>query len=355
MTKTILEISQITQLLAPRSLAASWDQEGWELFFPDAPCQGILLSLDLDRLAFQHAMANKINLIITHHPSIFSPISDLQGGEASGRLQIDCLQAGISQISLHTSWDRAPGGVSDSLAQALNQAFLAKKLRASIRPQDKVQALIASLEDPRVQKELSLPFLMTPKLLATLQEDLPYLRLIDLEAPLSPDELGASLGILTREILQGPTSRTILQGALQNNYVGQALLGRCTQAKILNQAFTPSFLVFPGAAPAGMVPLLDCLQILLAPEGRQVVGVLTGELKHNLIVDLELRDVLSLPLGHRLTEAYSLTALGQKLEHKIKEGGKDDITSLPPIYLSTDEGCARLGCYQPSQNEGRFN
>lgn len=350
MSKTILEISQITQLLAPRSLAASWDQEGWELFFPDAPCQGILLSLDLDRLAFQHAMANKINLIITHHPSIFSPISDLQGGEASGRLRIDCLQAGISQISLHTSWDRAPGGVSDSLAQALNQAFQAKKLRTSIRPQAKVQALIASLEDPLVQKELSLPFLMTPKLLATLPEDLPYLRLIDLEAPLSPDELGASLGIMTREILQGPTSRTILQGALRENYAGQALLGRCTQARILNRALKASFLVFPGAAPAGMVPLLDCLQILLAPEGRQIVGVLTGELKHNLIVDLELRDVLPLPLGHRLTEAYSLTILGQKLEHMIKEDGKDDMTSLPPIYLSTDEGCARLGCYEPHQS-----
>ncbi|MGN1076941.1 MAG: Nif3-like dinuclear metal center hexameric protein, partial [Candidatus Gallimonas sp.] len=75
----------------------------------------ILFSLDCSRFAVKRAEETGANLIVTHHPVIFHPLSSLKAGDAV----FECVQAGISVISAHLNLDCAPGGIDDSLMFAL--------------------------------------------------------------------------------------------------------------------------------------------------------------------------------------------------------------------------------------------
>ena len=58
-------------------------------------------------------------LIITHHPIIFSPLRRIHYDTPFGRMLVKLTGAGISVIAAHTNWDKAPGGVGDTLAKLL--------------------------------------------------------------------------------------------------------------------------------------------------------------------------------------------------------------------------------------------
>ncbi|MBQ8320220.1 MAG: Nif3-like dinuclear metal center hexameric protein [Clostridia bacterium] len=72
-----------------------------------------LFSLDLSVGAIEKAKAVGANLIVTHHPAIYSPVKRLEGK------LVDCIAAGISVISMHLNLDAAVGGIDESLAVAV--------------------------------------------------------------------------------------------------------------------------------------------------------------------------------------------------------------------------------------------
>ena len=79
---------------------------------------GAIFSLDLSEGAIARAKESGANLIVTHHPAIFFPVSELSVGNALGRKLIDCAANGISVIAMHLNADCAPRGVDFYLAQA---------------------------------------------------------------------------------------------------------------------------------------------------------------------------------------------------------------------------------------------
>lgn len=112
---TIRELMTFWEQRAPLALAEEWDNPGLLVGHPDAAVTGVLTTLDITPQAVQQAAHIGANLIISHHPVIFSPLRRLTADSVPYQLA----QHGIAALCLHTNLDKAAGGVNDALIAAL--------------------------------------------------------------------------------------------------------------------------------------------------------------------------------------------------------------------------------------------
>lgn len=119
MSPTVQDILDIIDTIAPAHLAESWDNIGLMLGSPAAPVSAILLGLDPTTALLDEARTMNANLVITHHPLIFTPLKSIHLGQPDGRFIDLALRNEMSVISSHTNFDSAPGGTSDVLARLL--------------------------------------------------------------------------------------------------------------------------------------------------------------------------------------------------------------------------------------------
>ena len=99
------------QRYAPLELAESWDNPGL-LVDCDREVSRVLVTLDITPEVVEEAAAGGCELIVSHHPVIFSPLKKLTPRDVSFQL----VQKGISAICMHTNLDAAEGGVNEVLA-----------------------------------------------------------------------------------------------------------------------------------------------------------------------------------------------------------------------------------------------
>lgn len=81
---------------------------------------GVLFALDLTNEVIEEAVQKKCNLIISHHPFTFSPITKVLFREEKGMLIYKMIKNDISLIAMHTNMDLGTMGVADSLCKVLN-------------------------------------------------------------------------------------------------------------------------------------------------------------------------------------------------------------------------------------------
>ena len=112
--RNIDEIVDFLEELAPKALAAEWDNVGL-LVNSAASVTGILCALDITQAVAQEALDKHCNVLVSHHPVIFHPLKALE----SGTLPYFLVQNKLSAICLHTNLDAANGGVNDTLAGLL--------------------------------------------------------------------------------------------------------------------------------------------------------------------------------------------------------------------------------------------
>lgn len=105
---------------APLTLAESWDNPGLLIGSPNQEVHRVLVTLDVTADCVDFAIANKYDLIISHHPVIFKKLSSLRTDTYDGFMYEKLLSHGIAVYSAHTNWDSAEGGVNDVLAKKLD-------------------------------------------------------------------------------------------------------------------------------------------------------------------------------------------------------------------------------------------
>ena len=116
---TVGDILSYLETLAPRSMKMDWDNVGLLCGGKNRPVTKVLVALDPFEGVCKEAAQWGAELILTHHPLIFSPLKSVTDETSIGRaVQLLC-SAGISAINAHTNLDCAPGGVNDCLAQTL--------------------------------------------------------------------------------------------------------------------------------------------------------------------------------------------------------------------------------------------
>ena len=116
---TVKDILAYIETLAPRSMKEDWDNVGLLCGSASQPVHKILVALDPFESVCREAAAIGADLIVTHHPLIFSAPKAITDDTGLGRSILLLAKAGISAINAHTNLDCAPGGVNDVLAQTL--------------------------------------------------------------------------------------------------------------------------------------------------------------------------------------------------------------------------------------------
>ena len=109
--RTVNELYEAMQRIAPLELAESWDNPGL-LVNCCRPVDRVLVTLDITPDVVEEAAAKGCGLIVAHHPVIFSPLKRLAPKDVPFQL----VQNGISAICMHTNLDAAEGGVNEVLA-----------------------------------------------------------------------------------------------------------------------------------------------------------------------------------------------------------------------------------------------
>ena len=117
---TVKEIYEKICLRIPEELSEEWDNDGI-MCCPDdfVNVNRALVALDVTEEVVDYAIDNGFELIVSHHPLIFKPLSSLNTDNHISRKVIKLISAGVSVISLHTRADKVRGGVNDCLAKLL--------------------------------------------------------------------------------------------------------------------------------------------------------------------------------------------------------------------------------------------
>ena len=116
----IREIEAYFETLYPEENKCAWDNDGL-LLCPDRDREvsGVLTCLDVTFPAIEAAKELGCELIVSHHPLIFSPVRSINEDSIVGQKILLLLESGISLISLHTRFDAALGGLNDMFAKDL--------------------------------------------------------------------------------------------------------------------------------------------------------------------------------------------------------------------------------------------
>jgi dinuclear metal center YbgI/SA1388 family protein len=118
-TPRVSDLLGITNKIAPLGFAESWDNVGLQLGDPVRQVSRMMVALDPGTPAVEAAIEAGCQLLLTHHPFIFTPLKKISTTDEVGRLALLAAKSDLSIISLHTNLDIAAGGVNDLLAQRL--------------------------------------------------------------------------------------------------------------------------------------------------------------------------------------------------------------------------------------------
>ncbi len=111
----------------PSGAALADDNPGLQLGNPDSKVTNILVTLEITDRVIDEAIENQVNLILTHHPLIFKPLSRIDASSWLGRKIAQLMKHDVAVYAAHTNLDAADSGVSITLAKLLgveNPRFL---------------------------------------------------------------------------------------------------------------------------------------------------------------------------------------------------------------------------------------
>lgn len=115
----IKDIIKFLEERFPLSLQEDWDNSGLQIGNIENDLTNIMISLDLDEQTIQKAKEKSCNLIINHHPFLFSSIKSIDLNEEKGKIIKNLIENDITVFAMHTNLDIGKGGVNDNLAKLL--------------------------------------------------------------------------------------------------------------------------------------------------------------------------------------------------------------------------------------------
>ena len=112
---TVQQVYEHIHRFAPFGIEEPWDNCGLLVGDPHQQVEKILVALDVTDSVLQEAQERGANLIVTHHPVIFTPLKRVTCDQSVYQI----IRRGLSVISAHTNLDKAPQGVNYHLARTL--------------------------------------------------------------------------------------------------------------------------------------------------------------------------------------------------------------------------------------------
>lgn len=116
----IKDITDYLESIAPLHLQESYDNAGLMTGDSEEEVKGILVCLDSTPEVVDEAIEKGCNLIIAHHPIIFSGLKQLTGADYIQRTVIKAIRANVAIYAIHTNLDNVLSrGVNGRIAERL--------------------------------------------------------------------------------------------------------------------------------------------------------------------------------------------------------------------------------------------
>ena len=115
----VKNIVEAIERVAPLRLQDEWDNSGLQVGFMDAEVSKVLVCLDVTEAVVNEAAELGCGMIVSHHPLLFRPLSQVSDVTYQQRCVVTALAKGIAVYSAHTSLDNAPGGVNYKIAELI--------------------------------------------------------------------------------------------------------------------------------------------------------------------------------------------------------------------------------------------
>ncbi len=113
------EIIAVLESVAPPALQESYDNSGLITGSPEQEITGILVCLDSTEAVLDEAIAMGCNMVIAHHPILFSGLKKITGKNYVERVIIKAIKNDIAIYAIHTNLDNVYDGVNRKIAEKL--------------------------------------------------------------------------------------------------------------------------------------------------------------------------------------------------------------------------------------------
>jgi len=126
----ITEIIEALESWAPPAYQESYDNSRLITGDKNWECAGVLVCLDALESIVDEAIDKKVNLIVAHHPILFSGLKSLTGKNYIERCLIKAIKNDIAIYAFHTNLDNIRTGVNDKICDVLglvNRRILSPK------------------------------------------------------------------------------------------------------------------------------------------------------------------------------------------------------------------------------------
>jgi dinuclear metal center YbgI/SA1388 family protein len=115
----ISQIISFLETIAPPALQEHYDNAGLITGQNNLNCTGIICCLDATENVVNEAIEKKCNLIVAHHPIIFSGLKKITGNNYVERTVIKAIKNDIAIYAIHTNLDNVIHGVNGMIASKL--------------------------------------------------------------------------------------------------------------------------------------------------------------------------------------------------------------------------------------------
>ncbi len=115
----VKDVTSVIEGFAPLGIQENWDNSGLCIGSPESPVHSVILGLDCTPELVDEAVAAGADMIVTHHPLIFSGLKRISPEDQTGLAVMKAISAGISVYAAHTTADKVVAGVSGAMARKL--------------------------------------------------------------------------------------------------------------------------------------------------------------------------------------------------------------------------------------------
>ncbi len=116
MTMILKDLIEIIERSYPKNLACEWDNPGLILGDFEREVKKVLLSVDVTEDILLQAIKKDVDLIISHHPFVFSGLKQINSQSVQGKILLRAAENKIALYAAHTNMDAAPDGINKTLS-----------------------------------------------------------------------------------------------------------------------------------------------------------------------------------------------------------------------------------------------
>lgn len=109
------DIVERLEALSPKQYACDWDNVGLLVGRKERDVKRILVALDATKEVVEYAVNHNMDMLVTHHPMIFSPVRQVNEDDFTSEKILTLAENKICYYAMHTNFD-AVGGMAELAA-----------------------------------------------------------------------------------------------------------------------------------------------------------------------------------------------------------------------------------------------